>query len=74
MKFCIDCIHFSPEEGDETHRYARCAYNHHPSLVTGQKDRSSMDFCSVERSSARTRACGEDGKYFQEKEYANDQS
>lgn len=71
MKFCIDCKHFFPEENDPTHRFARCDYLHLPSPVSGQKYRTSMDFCSIQRSSSRRGTCGAEGSFFEAKETTN---
>ena len=64
-KYCINCKHFSPEENDHDHRFARCAYNQPINLVTGQKDRVSMDFCSVARMDGPNK-CGVAAAHFEE--------
>jgi len=67
MKFCINCKHFSPKEGDIEHEFARCSHNHTPSLVTGTLVRESMRYCSSSRASVITGNCGVDGNNYEEK-------
>jgi len=69
-KYCINCKHFSPAKDDPDHLYARCSYNHTPSLITGTLVRSSMGFCSVLRMDG-TDKCGVEGNHYEEKETTN---
>ena len=66
MKFCINCKHFSPKEGDTEHEFARCSHNHTPSLITGTLVRSGMSFCSYLRMDGPGK-CGEVANHYEEK-------
>ena len=70
MKYCINCKHFSPAKDDLEHQYARCSYNHSPSLITGTLVRSSMSFCHVSRMDGAGK-CGVDGNHYEEKEVSH---
>ena len=70
MKFCINCKHFSPAKDDPEHQYARCSYNHSPSLITGTLVRSSMIYCTVARIDGAGK-CGVDGNHYEEQEASN---
>jgi len=70
-KFCINCKHFSPKEGDKEHEFARCSYNQTLSLVTGTLVRESMRYCHALRASTTAGNCGAEGKHYEEKETTN---
>ena len=71
MKYCINCKHFSPKEGDSEHEFARCSYNQSVSLVTGSLVREGMRYCNALRMSETAGNCGKDGKHYEEKEATN---
>jgi len=66
-KYCINCKHFSPKEGDTEHEFARCSYNQTPSLVTGTLVRDGMYYCAAARASTGKGTCGAEGKHYEEK-------
>jgi hypothetical protein len=70
MKVCINCKHFSPAKDDPEHSFARCSYNHTPSLVTGTLIRSSMTFCFLSRGNGSGK-CGEEAIHYEEKEVSH---
>ena len=70
-KYCINCKHFSPKEGDTEHEFARCSYKQSPSLVTGTLVRESMRYCHSLRASTTLGNCGAAGNHYEEKEATN---
>ena len=67
-KYCVNCKHFIPKEGDPHHLYARCSGGTLPlplSLVTGlPKYGSELKYAEVRRMSSET--CGPDGHQYEE--------
>lgn len=68
-KYCVNCKHFSPKEGDENHLYARCSVStrENPiSLVTGKpKYTNGLDlpYAEVMRIGGK---CGPDALFYEE--------
>ena len=49
-KYCINCKHFSPKEGDIEYQYPRCSYGEKVSLVTSRFQRHALPYCENSRS------------------------
>jgi len=71
-KYCVNCKHFSPKDGDEFHQYARCSVgfgSNSISPVTGLPkyvDHFLLPYCEVMRTSASKDKCGEEGQFYEE--------
>jgi hypothetical protein len=68
-KFCINCKHFSPKEGDKEHEFARCSWNQQISPVTGLLERHGQTYCSASRMGSAH--CKPEAVHYEEKEVSH---
>jgi len=69
-KYCVNCKHFSPKEGDEHFEYTRCAFSKREnpiSLVTGKpKYGKRLDLPYAEIMRVTGQPCGPDALFYEE--------
>jgi hypothetical protein len=66
-KYCVNCKHFIPKEGDPHHLYAKCSGGVLPlpiSLVTGLPKYGQENWYAEVQ---RNHNCGADAKFYEEK-------